>query len=400
MSTKTAIIKTVVLGDADSFKKSMNESADAAENAGRDINESFDKFGEGAGSAEQKFIGFKDSITGTQDVISGLKSGNVMVLAQGAADLAGAGEALWASFGKAAVAIGKKVAAQAADIASTVASTAATVAHGVATLAVEAATKAWTAAQWLLNAALSANPIVLIVIGIAALVAGLILAWQHSETFRNIVTGAFDAVLGVVQGVWGWISDNWPLLLAILTGPIGTAVLLISRNWDTIKNGFTAVKDWIVGTANWIVDTIAGMPGRIWNAASGMFDGVKDAFRSSVNWIISKWNNLSFTIGGGSYDPLGKYGPTVAVPSFTFNTPNIQPFAEGGLVRGGRGGVLGMIGEGARDEIVVPLDRAGRSGLGNSIYITVNVPPSANPVDTGREIRRVLNRYERTLATR
>jgi len=75
-------------------------------------------------------------------------------------------------------------------------------------------------------------------------------------------------------------------------------------------------------------------------------------------------------------------------------------FADGGYIQGGRGGVLGMIGEGQNDEIVVPLDRFNKGGLGTYITLNVNVPPTANPVDTGREIRRVLNRYERTLATR
>ena len=46
-----------------------------------------------------------------------------------------------------------------------------------------------------LNAALSANPIGLVVIAIAALVAGLIYAYQHSATFRAIVQGAMKAVV-------------------------------------------------------------------------------------------------------------------------------------------------------------------------------------------------------------
>ena len=68
--------------------------------------------------------------------------------------------------------------------------------HPVAT-----ATKIWAAAQWLLNAAMSANPLALVVIAIAALAAGLILAWNHSETFRAVVTGAFEAVGTAIAAV-------------------------------------------------------------------------------------------------------------------------------------------------------------------------------------------------------
>lgn len=60
--------------------------------------------------------------------------------------------------------------------------------------AAPAIVKAWTAAQAAFNAVMSANPIVLVGIAIAALVAGMIVAYQHSETFRNIVDGAFRAV--------------------------------------------------------------------------------------------------------------------------------------------------------------------------------------------------------------
>ena len=49
------------------------------------------------------------------------------------------------------------------------------------------ASKAWAAAQWLFNAALTANPIGLVVIAIVALVAAFVLAWKTQRQFRNIV---------------------------------------------------------------------------------------------------------------------------------------------------------------------------------------------------------------------
>jgi hypothetical protein len=69
MANRTATIKAVVLGDASEFKEAMQDVEVAAGKAGdkvkRDLNESFDNLGEGAGAAEQKFIGLADSITGT-----------------------------------------------------------------------------------------------------------------------------------------------------------------------------------------------------------------------------------------------------------------------------------------------------------------------------------------------
>lgn len=51
--------------------------------------------------------------------------------------------------------------------------------------------KAMTLAQTLLNVAMSANPVGLIVVGLAALAGAFVLAWKHSETFRKVVAGMF-----------------------------------------------------------------------------------------------------------------------------------------------------------------------------------------------------------------
>ena len=56
-------------------------------------------------------------------------------------------------------------------------------------LALEAPMAIMTAAQWALDAAMDANPVGLIVVGIGALIGGLILAYKHSETFRAVLSG-------------------------------------------------------------------------------------------------------------------------------------------------------------------------------------------------------------------
>lgn len=50
-------------------------------------------------------------------------------------------------------------------------------------------TAALTVKQWALNVAMNANPIGLIVGGLALLGAGLVIAWRHSETFRGVLLG-------------------------------------------------------------------------------------------------------------------------------------------------------------------------------------------------------------------
>ena len=123
-------------------------------------------------------------------------------------------------------------------------------------IAVKAATAIATAAQWLFNAALAANPIGLVVIALAALAAGIYLAYTRSATFRSIVSAAMDAVKDAVQGLdrafdslrgaatwaFNWISDHWKLALFAF-GPIGAAVYLIATNFDKIKSAAQAAHD-------------------------------------------------------------------------------------------------------------------------------------------------------------
>ena len=113
------------------------------------------------------------------------------------------------------------VAFAAATVRSTVASiasravniqlTAAIIASAVAQKAVALASKTWTVAQWALNVALSANPVGIVIMAIAALVAIVVLAYKKSDTFRAIC----DKVWGVVKKLAGIIKDalvkafNW-----------------------------------------------------------------------------------------------------------------------------------------------------------------------------------------------
>ena len=57
----------------------------------------------------------------------------------------------------------------------------------IATKVVAAAQAVMTAAQWALNVAMTANPIGVVVVALAALAAAFYVAWTHSKTFRDIV---------------------------------------------------------------------------------------------------------------------------------------------------------------------------------------------------------------------
>ncbi len=90
-----------------------------------------------------------------------------------------------------------------ATSAATVVQTAATTALAAAHKAAESGATGLAVAQAGLNAVLKANPIGLVVSVLAALATALVTAYQTSETFRNIVDGAFQAVANIAKSAIG-----------------------------------------------------------------------------------------------------------------------------------------------------------------------------------------------------
>ncbi len=196
-----------------------------------------------------------------------------------------------------------------------------TVAHGIAQKAAAVAAGVWTAAQWLLNIALDANPIGLIIIAIVALIAIIVVIATKTTWFQSI----WKAVWEFLKGVGHWFAHDF--------------VDFFKNAFNWIMNKATELRDWITGKFNAV-------------------DGIKDAFKSAVNWLIGKWNSLKFTIPSVSF--LG-----FTTPSFTLGVPSIPYLAQGGIIPARPGGRLAVVGEGGEDEAVIPLSRLGNTGGGH-----------------------------------
>lgn len=70
-------------------------------------------------------------------------------------------------------------------------------------------TQLMSGAQAALNVVMSANPVLLVVLALAALTAGLIIAYKESETFRNIVNGVWESIQETVMPVLDWFRDTF-----------------------------------------------------------------------------------------------------------------------------------------------------------------------------------------------
>lgn len=163
-------------------------------------------------------------------------------------------------------------------------------------LAVAAGAGIATAAQWLWNVAMNANPIGLIIAGIVALVAAFVILWNKSDAFRNFFIGMWKSIQNVAATVWDairsaaaavfdWIKSHWPLLVAILTGPIGAAVVLIVKNWDTIKSAALAVWSAITGAAQATWSAILTAASAVWSVLQSIWGMLANAGTSVWNAI-------------------------------------------------------------------------------------------------------------------
>lgn len=281
-------IKIAVLADAKAatadvksftadVESSVGRSASALEDAsrrssqaGRDMADGIERGVDGADKAEQRVMGFRDTLTGAQDTMKG-----TALIAQG--DLFNGFLTLGMGLG---------------DLAS-----------GFANLLIPLVGKA-AGAMKALNLTFLTNPVFLVIAAIVALVAVFVIAYKKSETFRRIVDGAFRGVLNAARAAWSWVKRNWPLLLAIITGPIGLAVRWVTKHWDTIKAKARAIPGAIKGAFSNAGTLLRDAGSRI---VSGLWEGV----RSLEGWLRGKVTSfIQRTVPGPVRNALGIASPS------------------------------------------------------------------------------------------
>jgi tape measure domain-containing protein len=126
-------------------------------------------------------------------------------------------------------------------VAYTIATNASTIAAGVATVA----TKLWAIAQGALNAVMNANPIVLIVIAIAALVAAFIAAYQKVGWFRGIVYATWEVLKGFGNMIYEITIGRIKEFIKGI-GTLGQALYKVFKGdfkgaWESAKEAFTDI---------------------------------------------------------------------------------------------------------------------------------------------------------------
>ncbi len=138
----------------------------------------------------------------------------------------------------------------------------------------EILTKLATAAQWLFNAALSANPIGLVIIGLVALIAGLVYLWNTSEGFRNFWINAWESIKNTcsiaIDGISKFFTDTIP------------------SAFDNLINSAKATKDFFVNGFEYIKNSIDQFGSELVTRFKNWCDEVWILFTQTIpSWIQS-----------------------------------------------------------------------------------------------------------------
>jgi phage-related protein len=160
-------------------------------------------------------------------------------------------------------------------------------------------TKRQTAAQWALNASMLANPVVLIVLAIIALVAIFVILWNKSEAFRNFFKGMWEGIKSAVSAVvdwfktavpaaWQWVKDK--------TSAVFNAIkAVVSAVWNGIKTAITVVWTVIKTVVTTYINAVKTVITTVFNTVKsvvlGVWNGIKNSIKAAWDWIKGIFNS-------------------------------------------------------------------------------------------------------------
>ena len=156
-----------------------------------------------------------------------------------------------------------------------------------------------TKAFALLNTTMLANPVFLVVTAIAALVAGLIYAWNNCEAFRNIVTAVFETirtfVVNAITIVQTKVTEIFTKIRTTITNVVTAIRSKIVSIWTNIKNStsniWNNIKSGIQNAISGARNVVTSITTAIRSKVTSIWNGIKSATSTAWNFIRTAITN-------------------------------------------------------------------------------------------------------------
>lgn len=198
-----------------------------------------------------------------------------------------------------------------------------------------------SAAIWVINAAMAANPITWIIAGVSALIAGIVLLINHigevGQWFHDVFGGVADFLAGVCENIGGFFGDLWEGLIQGIQGV-----------WDFFTGIFSGIGEFLGGVWNTITSMLGGFVAKFGEVVGGIFkgaiNGVLTFIENFINLPIDALNGFLGIINGA----FGWLGVNIGY----IERLQLPRLAEGGIADGATTAIIGEAGK----EAVIPLE--------------------------------------------
>ena len=191
------------------------------------------------------------------------------------------------------------------------------------------------------------------------------------EVISSLAGVVGDLLIAALQILNPLLEAILPILLILIEQGLNIIIPVI----EILSGVIETLIGWITDAVEWLGDLFTAFK---MEGLSGVWDMLKDGFKAAINFIIGIWNSLDFALG-----PWTIPGWIPGIGGKTFGIADIFPdiplLAEGGIVTEP---TLAMVGEGGRDEAVLPLPDNWDGRMGGDIYnLTINIEGSVTSDD-------------------
>lgn len=180
-----------------------------------------------------------------------------------------------------------------------------------AALAISSLIKGITTAFSALNIVMNANPIVLIVTLIAALVMAFITLWNNCDGFRefwqnlwegikNVFNTVKEAIVNGISAIGEWFSNIWSNLTSWYTNMTQKQTEFLLGIWEKVSGWFSdligKIVEWFTNIKNNIVNAFNAVKEKIQTIWTNIKDWLTNLISNIVSGIKEKFTNIKDTV--------------------------------------------------------------------------------------------------------